>query len=337
MPPPNLRDTAAPTKAPFVVEAPPEEEFWERYNRRLEFPLAAVGAVLIHVVVLVGLVYGLLSLMAGEKNPGPKVELMQVGGLDDDGDGSAGSGGQPNPDLIRDVSPDRVAKETLPTPQSLADAKENIQKIVLDDPNGKIPISAANAAAYSQLDDNLKKKLLGIGSQKGEGNQPGKGTSGEVGGGPGGTGANSTKQRGLRWVLRFNVASGRNYLEQLKAMNAKLLVPIPNGPDSIYIADIGNPGGQRKATDADLRELSGYIQFSDTRRDAVHGVAGALGLDFTPKTFFAFFPKNMEDELARKETAFRNRRAEDIEETIFRVTITGGSYAVVVDEQIAKK
>ncbi len=337
MPAPNMKDNPAPSKAPVVIEGPPEEEFWDRYNRRLEFPLAAVAAVFLHVVVGAVLVYVLVGLMGGEKNDGPKVELMAVGGMDDEGDGSAGSGGQPNPDLIRDVSPLTAAKEALPTTMSIEEAKENIQKIVLEDPNGKLPIAAPNAAAYSQLDDSLKKKLLGIGGQKGEGNQAGKGNSGEAGTGPGGTGADSTRARGLRWVLRFQVANGRDYLAQLQAMGAEILVPIPGGSDSILIRDVSNPSAQRKATDADLRSLANKIQFSDTRRDAVQGVAGALGLDFTPKTFFAFFPKSMEQELATKETGYRNRRAEDIEETVFRVTIRGGSYTLVVDEQIAKK
>lgn len=327
----------APSRAPVVIEGPPEEEFWDRYNRRLEFPLAAVAAVFLHVVIGAALVYLLVGLMGGEKSDGPKVELMAVGGMDDEGDGAAGSGGQPNPDLIRDVSPLAAAREALPTTMSIDEAKENIQKIVLEDPNGKLPIAAPNAAAYSQLDDSLKKKLLGVGGQKGEGNQAGKGNSGEAGSGPGGTGADSTRARGLRWVLRFQVANGRDYLAQLQAMGAQILVPIPGGKDSILIADVNNPSAQRKATNADLRDLANKIQFSDTRRDAVQGVAGALGLDFTPKTFFAFFPKGMEDELARKETAYRNRRAEDIEETVFRVTIRGGSYTLVVDEQVAKK
>ena len=327
----------APNQAPVVVEGPPDEEFWDRYNRRLEFPLAAVAAVLVHVVVLAGLVFGLLALMAGEKSEGPKIEIMAVGGMDDAGDGSAGSGGQPDPDRIADVSPLAAAKSVLPTPEAIADAREKVQKVVLEDPTGNLPIAPSNAAAYSQIDDRLAKKLLGVGGQKGAGNQPGQGFDDTPGGGKGGTGADSTRARGLRWVLRFNIANGRDYLDQLKAMGAQILVPIPGGPDSILIADIGNPGAQRKATDADLRALAGKIQFSDTRRDAVHNVAGALGLDFAPKTFFAFFPKEMEDELARKETAYRNRRAEDIEETVFRVTIRGGSYTLVVDEQVAKR
>ena len=43
------------------------------------------------------------------------------------------------------------------------------------------------------------------------------------------------------------------------------------------------------------------------------------------------------EELARKETNYRNRRAEDIEETIFRVVVRGGNYELIVDDQKVKK
>lgn len=338
MPPPNPKDAPVQEDVPFAIGTLPEEEFWERYNRRLEFPLAAVAAVLLHVIVFVVLVFGLLSLLSDNSTPNPKLELVAVGGLDDAGEGSAGSGGNPNPDLIKDVSPERSARDILPTPQAIADAKEDIKKIVLEDPSGQLPIAASNAANYSMLDESLRKKLLGIGSQKGSGPGAGKGDTGQDGTGPGGTGADSTRARGLRWVLRFRVANGRDYLDQLRAMGAEILVPLPPGEkECLVFPDLKNPEMKRVATDADFKRLAAKIKFSDTRRDAVVGVAGALGLDVTPKTFWAFFPKELEDHLARLETGHRNRRSEDIEETIFRVTVRGGNYEFVVDEQTAKR
>jgi hypothetical protein len=326
---------------PVAAEGPPEEEFWEKYNRRMEFPLATVATVFLHVLVGSALVYILVGLMdSGEDRAGPDLKLVQVGGMDDIGAGSSGSGGQPDPDRIADVDPFVAAKEVLPTVQALNEAKENIQKTVLNDPNGKLPIAAPNAAAYSQLDKAVRDKLLGVGAQKGEGNQPGKGYDGTPGSGPGGTGADSTRARGLRWVLRFSVRGGRDYIDQLRAMGAEILIPLP--PDDkkcILIPDLNNPSTQRVATDADLKRLANKIQFSDTRRDQVRDVANALGVEVRgqPKTFWAFFPKGLEDELARKETSYRNRRAEDIEETIFKVTIRGGSYELVVDDQVIKR
>jgi hypothetical protein len=66
-------------------------------------------------------------------------------------------------------------------------------------------------------------------------------------------------------------------------------------------------------------------------------VANTLDLDFQPTTFWAFFPKELEEELARLERNYRNRRSEDIEETIFRVTVRGGRPEVVVAEQRLKR
>ena len=301
---PNLNEPLRPRRRrrDRGFDGPPEEEFWDRYNRRMEFPLATVAAVFVHVVVGAVLVYVLVGLMdSGEDRSNPPLQLVAVGGLDDAGDGSAGSGGQADPDIVRDVDPFKAAKEVLPSVQALNDAKENIQKIVLDDPNGKLPIAAPNAAAYSQLDDSIRKKLLGVGAQKGDGSQPGKGFDGTAGAGPGGTGADSTRARGLRWVLRFRVAGGKDYVDQLRAMGAEILVPLP--PDDkkcILIRDLNKPvgNGRRRASEADLKRLGGKIQFSDTRREPVREVIAALGVNVTgqPKSFWAFFPRELEDE-----------------------------------------
>ncbi|QJW92637.1 hypothetical protein [Frigoriglobus tundricola] len=322
-----------------AVAGPPDAEFWERYNQRMEFPLATVATVFLHVIVFAALIYILVGLMeSGEDRSTPPLQLMQVGGIDDAGEGSAGSGGTENPDIVRDVDPFKAAQSVLPTMEALKDAKENIQKIILDE-NGNMPVAAPNAASYSLLDETVRKKLLGAGAQKGEGNQPGKGFEGTPGSGPGGNGADSTRARGLRWVLRFRVAGGNDYINQLRAMGAEILVPLP--PDDkkcILIRDLKDPSAQSVASDADLKRLAGKIQFADTRRDQVRDVLNVLGVNTPgqPKAFWAFFPKELEEELARKETSYRNRRAEDIEETVFKVTIRGGSYELVVDDQVIK-
>lgn len=343
MPPtaPNPKDNAAlATKEPEPVVGPPEEtDIWERYNKRMEFPLATVAAVFLHVVVGAILIYVLVGLMdSGEDRSNPKLQLLSVGGMDDAGEGSAGSGGKENPDIIKDVDPFQGVKDVLPTPEALADAKAEISKI-LPDATGNLPIAAPNVAAYSQLDDAVRNKLLGVGSQKGQGNGAGRGEDGSQGAGPGGTGSDSTRARGLRWVLRFRVASGKDYLDQLKAMKAEILIPLPPDGKQCAIFDNLNSPQKRIASDADLKRLAGKIQFSDARKDQVRDVAAALGVETTPppKTFWAFFPKELEDELARKETGYRNRRSEDIEETIFRVVVRGGNFELVVDEQRVKK
>ncbi|MBM3983000.1 MAG: hypothetical protein FJ304_22550 [Planctomycetes bacterium] len=349
MPAPAPRNPSATPAAPATVAAPdgdeplapqlPEEEFWERYNKRLEFPLATVATVFLHVIVGAMLVYIIVGLMdPGEDRSNPELKLMQVGGLDDAGEGASGSGGVNDPDIVRDVNPYDNVKDVLPTEQALKDAQADIKKLVLEDPNGKLPIAAPNAAAYARLEKSLRDKLMGVGAQKGDGNQPGKGFDDSKGSGPGGTGADSTRARGLRWVLRFRVAGGGDYISQLKAMGAEILVPLP--PDNkrcLIIRDLDNPRAT-DATDADLGRLARKIQFSDARPDQVRDVLSALNVNAPgAKAFWAFFPKELEEELARKETGYRNRRAEDIEETIFRVTIRGGRHDIVVDDQTFKK
>ena len=34
-----------------LSDGPPEEEFWDRYNKRLEFPLSTVATVLLHALI----------------------------------------------------------------------------------------------------------------------------------------------------------------------------------------------------------------------------------------------------------------------------------------------
>ncbi len=334
----RIADSKQPSKSTAVIEPPPEEEFWDRYNKRLEFPLSSVAAVLLHVGVAALLVFALVRLMdKDEDKSGVPVKLVNLAGLDDEGEGSSGSGGIDDPIVRTDNDPVRSAIDSLPDPSKLPEIKENLrQSIKYLDPTGNMPISDANAAAYQGLEESLRKKLLG--ARQGSGNEKGSGYDGSAGKGPGGTGADSTLGRNMRWVLRFKVNGGRDYLDQLHAMGAKLLIPIPpENSKCIMIEDIRNPGNQRVATDGDLSAMAAQVKFSDTRPGVVREVAAALGLDFTPKTFWAFFPKNVEEELARKETQHRNRRADDIEETIFRVAVRGGAFEILVDEQKLKR
>lgn len=323
-------------EGPEVIEGPSDEDFDEKYNKRLEFPISIVAAILLHVMLGAFLVFVLLGFLSlGEDKGGVPVKLVSLNGLDDSGEGSAGSGGVDDPFIKADGDPDK-ALDSLVDPSKLPDIKEDMQKTMkYIDPTGNMPISNANAAAYSSLNESVRKKLLG--QRQGSGKEAGSGYDGSQGTGPGGTGADSTLGRNMRWVLRFKVQSGRNYLEQLKVMKAEILVPYPNSERCVMIENLDNLSNQKDASDADMRRLSNKIKFIDGRRELVKGLSLTLGLDFTPQLFCAFFPRSIEDELAKKETGYRNRRAEDIEETIFRVEMRGDGYEFVVDEQKIKR
>src|SRR5262245_34995825 len=97
MPPtaPNQQNNPALTEEPEPVSTLPDEDLWERYNKRLEFPLATVATVFLHVLVGALLVYILVGLMdSGEDRSNPPMQIVAVGGADDSGEGSAGGGGE---------------------------------------------------------------------------------------------------------------------------------------------------------------------------------------------------------------------------------------------------
>ncbi len=144
--------------------------------------------------------------------------------------------------------------------------------------------------------------------------------------------------RSLRWTLRFKVESGKDYIEQVGILGGSILLPIPpENTKAILVPDANKPKERREATEKDLKDFQEHLQFTDERSEAVKSVANALGLDFTPKKFLAVFPKELEAELVRKEAEYRNRRVEDIEQTVFRIVIRGEKAEVVVEEQQVQK
>lgn len=296
--------------------APPEEEFWEKYNSRLEFPFSTVAAVLMHVVVALLIVWIFMHVEKKAPNKDLPVIISNVDGLDPF-DGAPGAGTD-NAD-----SPDKEEKfETPPVPpedlQKLPDVLDTL-KDVLPDPDGNI--SKDKLADFANVDKDLAKKLA-----------RGDGTHGK---GPGGLGENSAAGQSLRWTLRFRTTSARNYIYQLSCLNAQLLVPLP--PDNkqcmLYEDLNGDPPRGRIATPEDISRLSGQVRFSDRDRDSVRQMAGALGLDASPKIFYAFLPLSIRDDIAAKERAYAGMDPKEIGETIVQMSIGGGKWDARVVEQ----
>ena len=98
-PTPAEVDGNVPPDPTQIPDAPPEEEFWQRYNKRLEFPIATVAAVLLHLTVAACLVFFFLGYFGKnvDKSGVPVSLVPDMGGLDDEGTGSAGSGGITDP------------------------------------------------------------------------------------------------------------------------------------------------------------------------------------------------------------------------------------------------
>jgi hypothetical protein len=320
-------------------DAPAEETFWQTYSPNLELPISTVASIFAHVL-LVAVLFLIYQYFSQGKETASLPIVLVDGGSDATGDGSPGSGGTVDPVAVGAAAPKPQDFDALPLPNPLPDVRKDIQdRIAIDDPNAVAKMSDEKAAAYGSLDKALQDKLLGLGQKKGNGTGPGTGDSGQPGTGGGGTGADSTRARGLRWVVRFKTTSGRDYVDQLAGLGAVIAVPAP--PDykksMLVFRNPANPAAKSVATDQDFRAFGGQIQFCDFKRESVQQVSEALNLTFTPPAFWAFFPKELEEELSRKETAYRNKRSEEIEETKFQVLSRGGKYEAVVVEQTLKR
>lgn len=316
---------------------PGEATFWQAHSARFEMPISYTTSALI----LVGL-FAIFLLFQRLYDDKPKQDSVPIAlsddGFDDEGQGSEGVGGQENPIAIGFIPPtDKDIKE-LPHPDSIAEIQKDLnEKLQIEDPNSVVPLSVEKAASFSTFDKSVIDKLAGIGSQRGT---PGGAGSGDdkKGTGPGGAGANSTRARSMRWVMRFSTRSGRDYLDQLATLKATVVVPLPPDGKTAYVfRDLINPKPGTPVEEKEWTKLAGQIQFCDYKKGSVTEVSNALNLNFTPASFWAFFPKDLEGELSRLEVAYGNKQPEQIEETVFEVTVRAGTSQVVVASQKLKR
>ncbi len=315
----------------------PDEEFWQLYSPNFEMPIGWVAGILV-VALMFAAVVAIVALANREADKsGVPIILSPDDGDADAGDGKLGGGGQENPKVIADFQSkpsQEDISQILPDISTLPEVKDEFnKKVQAEDPDAQIAFSDAKAIEYKSLAEDVRNKMLGIGGKKGTPGGSGTG-DGPAGDGNSGKGVNGSRARSLRWVLLFRTSSGRDYLDQLAAIGAEVAVPIPpDNKELILFKNLKNPGKGERMTQDQLIRLSGQMQFSDIKRESVQSVSDALGMDFTPSSFWAFFPKGAEVELAKLEKGYNNRQPEDIAETKFRVEMVGGRYRFVVSEQ----
>lgn len=316
---------------------PGEETFWHKHSARFEMPISYTTS----AFILVGL-FALFLLLNKLITDGPKSDPVPIAlsdaGFDDAGDGSEGIGGQADPIAIGFTPPSEQDVKNLPHPDAIPEIQKELEdKLRIEDPNSPIAISNEKAASFSTFDKSIIDKLAGIGAQRGT---PGGAGSGDdkQGTGPGGAGASSTRARSMRWVMRFSTRSGRDYLDQLASLKAVVVVPIPPDGKTAYVfRDLINPRPGTFVEEKEWTKLAGQIQFCDYKKSSVTEVASALNLNFTPASFWAFFPRDLEGELSRLEVAYQNKQPEQIEETAFEVSVRAGQSSVIVASQKLKR
>ncbi len=320
--------------------APPDDEFWEKYSPHYEFPLSSVGAIAAHVVAAL-IFSGSLWLLSGidisDTNPVPMI------GITVDGDGSGengagGGGGEPMPK--EDINPlERPMDPSRPIPEAdLAKIKELDQWIpkVPSTDDGLRPQDLDTIQKINKLNDDLRKALLdGMSRKKGKGPGDGAGNSGVEGKGSNATGdPSSSGNRAVRWELNFRTNDARDYLNQLAAMKATLVIPQPTDwkTNKAYRNLLSNPSGEI----FEMKDMPG-LYFVDDSSDSAGRIGEVLKLSFSPPFFIAFFPKEIEEKLAKEERAYRGRKESEIFSTKFKILIRNGEPAITVVDQIPVK
>lgn len=324
--------TSTPTRPGPI--APPDEQFWEKYSPHYEFPLSSVGSVALHVGVLV--LIGLLlwaAMRPSDKVPVPMVAMTVSSGDDDGGPGKMGSGGGDPQEAV-----DPTARPMLPSvpDADLRKVEEEIQPFLPKVPSveeGLRPEDLDAVPKIARLTEDLRKQLQqGAGSKKGTGKEPGTGNSDQPGDGSNTAGdAKSSQNRAVRWELIFKTANGKDYVAQLAAMKATLVIPQP--ADWTTLKSYTNIGGGSPTVGAFNRDELPGLYFIDDAADSAAKVAEAIGLTFSPPRFIAFFPKEVEEELAAKEREHRGRKESEIFSTTFKILIREGKYTIQVTDQ----
>jgi hypothetical protein len=329
-----------PTKGDPLPQEPPEEQFWEKYSPHYELPIGTFASGAIHlVIVLIFIALFKLAMAPDEKTRVPVRGMILA---DADGGGQMGTAGSGPEDRKEATNEERQDPPRREIPQE--ELQKNIASVAQLNPD--LSPNALEKLAQSpnidklkDLNDELKERLKnGFKPGKGgtgSGDGPkGPGSSKEGTGGSGNSNANTPGEQSLRWTIVFKTASGEDYLRQLSAFKAKLLIPeSPDWKTNRYFEKLTSPNEGMPSKGQETPPMA----FTDSDKVSASKVARALGLDYDPPYFVAFFPDDVREDMANKERKFRGLQPEQIYSTTFRVIEQNGKLEIRVTDQIKAK
>ncbi len=358
MAPPTATASSNSTPTTTPPRLPPDEQFWQRYSPHHEFPLSSVISAGLHIVVVALLLLAAWVALyfvnqANKPLPVEAVEYDRGGG----GGNARGVGDLPGKNSAAPLPEDTGNQQENPNPTP-PEVKFNDLKVgdvdplqvAIKDESGQTAVAVSDDVRQrlESLNQDIRKQLTkGLAPAKGE---SGSGTGGGNGTGHGkangpGTGDAKGKldrrtKRVLRWSMIFNTESGEDYLRQLANIKpgggAILAVPQPpNGTSFMVLRDLH----KRPATGAveDISKIH-RIYWVDDKPESVAGLARALGLPAVPPYIVAFFPEELEQQLAKLEHDHKGLGEDEIEETKFSVVHSpDGSYHAQVLSQMPKQ
>ncbi len=326
-----------------TLRLPGEESNWERYASNGEPIISGMASFLLHGLALLLVLVGLGWLFSSSDPPVEELEPVLIGNGEEGGGGGHREGveiGNPG-NLTRPADEVTTLEQEKPMLEKVTNEEEpkvqqskapTIPEVALsEDLAEKLKKKPAASNLGPVLKDALEglagKGLGGSGRGGGEGTGVGRGRGSGVGDGTGRT--NRRGRRNLRWELTFGTSSAQQYLQQIDACGMILAIPDKNGR-LMTIRDIR----QRPASPQyeDIKALN-RNWFIDDRASSAESVAAELGLNIVPSVLVFFYPIEFENELLKKELAFRNKKEEEISYTKFAISFSGGKPVIRVVEQ----
>jgi hypothetical protein len=303
-----------------------------------EVALATLGSLSIHVGIAVLLVLLFNFVIPSARDNGMEVETYVEGNPLAGGGGEGGGiGDQPPMPKVERASADELPPGLTPPNVALGQLPEvlaPVPDLPLNSDADRI-FEGANTAR-SDLDkvgrvDPATGKNAGGGRGgpgSGGGKGPGKGVGEGTGTQPGKQGS-ITQRRNKRWTITFDTRNGSDYLRQLNLLGATLVADFAEGGPVMYRKLTQFPVPPEKLDSS----LNSQLRWVDNRPGAVRELAEAMGLQRNPLAIRAYFPARLESELLQLELAYRNKKEEEIDSTVFRMVLEGNSYRLYVTEQ----
>ena len=312
--------------APLIF--PPEQTVWKKYSAHYEFPLSILTSVSVHFFVFMMVVlFGALLLGLGHSEP-PEVETVEFAGGGGSGDGAS-------------------------TPQEMQEVamKEPELTFKLDDVNIDDSTKRENLAADLSSDEQFKGQFDDPSKRVGEQGKGGSGAGGGLGDGFGtgegsGSGPGKQKKRAKRtdrWALALRYSNGEELYQEWAKMKAIIVMPEGQPEKGDYTKfrvyrDLTTKAPQGKIETRETLNTLNRVWFFDRNRDSVQALSKFLGYATPPRFIALFIPRDLEDELLRKELAYKNKKEDQLEgwETTFEVSRVGDKFNARVLEQKKK-
>ncbi len=317
-----------PADNPFIF--PPEETIWRKYSAHYEFPLSIMASLCLHffvfmmVVLLGALLFGL-----GSTEP-PEVEAVEFAGGGGSGDGA------------------QAAPETQDLAMADPDISFKLDDVAIDDSakNEKLQADLSSDKTFDQLPNDPAKR---VGDQGKGGSGAGGGLGEGFGTGEGsGAGPGKRSKRAMRtdrWGVQLYYNTGEDLYQEWAKLKAVILVPegqLKTGTDyqsfRVY-RDLSTKSPPFKSETRQQVNTLNRVWWASRDLVAIEKLSKFLNLPSRPPFIAFFIPRELEDELLKKELAYKGKKEDQLEGwfTTFEVKRIGDKFEAKVLKQENEK